>query len=259
MREVPFLRGRLQPQRGGRGRPHHGRLVERAEVLQPEGRLAPSDSPTRRPRTPRGRARATAEILAGVYPTVEAPLTHDSAFQLLAATILSAQCTDAMVNRVTPGLFAAYPDPASMAAADPADVQRLIQSVGLAPTKSRNLVAMAQDVVARFDGEVPGRLEDLVTLAGVGRKTANVVLGLWFGVPGIAVDTHVLRVARRLGLTESDDPVRVERDLMGLLPRRLWAQTGLRIIFHGRAVCGARRPRCGACPLSGFCPSADLA
>ncbi|MFN8108457.1 MAG: endonuclease III [Thermoleophilia bacterium] len=211
-----------------------------------------------RPRTPRGRATATAALLAREYPVIEVPLHHASAFQLLAATILSAQCTDAMVNRVTPALFAAYPDAAAMADADPAVLEELVHPTGFFRAKARSLIGMSRAVTHHHDGEVPGRMADLVRLPGVGRKTANVVLGQWFGVPGIAVDTHVLRLSARLGLSEATDPVGVERDLMRLWPRRVWSDGGLRMIFHGRRVCTARRPACHRCVLAGFCPSATV-
>ncbi|MFN8124059.1 MAG: endonuclease III [Thermoleophilia bacterium] len=197
-------------------------------------------------------------MLAAEYPQIVIPLDHGSAFQLLAATILSAQCTDAMVNRVTPALFARFPDAASMAEADPAELEELIRRTGFFRAKAKSLLGMSRAVTERFGGEVPGRMEDLVTLPGVGRKTANVLLGHWFGVPGIAVDTHVLRLSARLGLTAETDPVKVERDLMELLPRRDWADTGMRLIYHGRRVCFARNPDCGGCVLAGFCPSNRL-
>lgn len=184
------------------------------------------------------------------------PLDHANPFQLLVAVILSAQCTDVMVNKVTPALFARFPDAASMAAADPDEVEALIHRTGFFRAKTRSLIGMAQALVERFGGNVPGRMEDLVTLPGVGRKTANVMLGHWFGVPGVVVDTHVLRLSRRLGLTEEDDPVKVERDLQALLKRADWSSTTMRLIYHGRAVCVARRPRCGECAFAGFCPTA---
>lgn len=186
------------------------------------------------------------------------PLHHGSAFQLLVATILSAQCTDAMVNRVTPTLFARYPDARAMADADPADVEEIIRRTGFFRAKTQSLIGMAQAVVERFGGEIPGRMEDLLTLPGVGRKTANVILGHWFGVPGVVVDTHVLRLARRLGLTGEEDPVRVERDLQSLWRRRDWSDASIRLIYHGRRVCLARRPRCEECVLADFCPSSRV-
>jgi endonuclease-3 len=210
----------------------------------------------RRPRTPAGRGRETVRRLACEYPNVHVPLDHDGPFQLLTAVILSAQCTDAMVNRVTPRLFARYPDAAALAAADPPELEALIHRTGFFRAKARSLIGMATAVRDRFGGEVPPRMADLVTLPGVGRKTANVVLGQAFGVPGIAVDTHVLRLSRLLGLTAETDPVRVERDLAAMWPRREWTWGSLRMILHGRAVCVARRPRCAACVLADFCPSA---
>ncbi len=209
-----------------------------------------------RPRSPGGRGRLVVERLASEYPEIVIPLDHESPFQLLAAVILSAQCTDERVNQTTPALFARYPDARAMAAADPAEVERLIFPTGFFRAKTRSLIGMARAVVERFDGEIPGRMEDLVALPGVGRKTANVMLGHAFGVPGVVVDTHVLRLSRRLGLTDQTDPVRVERDLMSMWPRAAWSDTTMRMIYHGRRVCVARRPRCEACVMSDFCPSA---
>lgn len=214
----------------------------------------PPAQPTR-PRSPRGRARAVAEGLRETYPDIVVPLDHGSPFQLLAAIILSAQCTDVRVNQVTPALFAYAPDAVTMAAADPAEIERLIYPTGFFRAKTRSLIGMAQAVVDRFGGEIPHRMEDLVTLPGVGRKTANVILGHGFGTPGIAVDTHVLRLSRRLGLTEATDPVRVERDLCALWPRREWSDASMRLIYHGRQVCTARSPHCGDCVFRGWCPS----
>ena len=196
-----------------------------------------------------------AEILAEERPVVPVPLDHRNAYELLAATILSAQCTDVMVNRVTPALFARYPDPAALAAAQPEELEAIIRPTGFYRSKARSLIGMAQAVEERFDGDVPGTLPELVTLPGVGRKTASVLLGHWFDTPAIAVDTHVLRLARRLGLTESDDPVQVEADLKAVWPREMWADTGLRLIMHGREVCPARRPRCDECALRNACVS----
>jgi len=209
-----------------------------------------------RPRSPRGRARETAARLAEEYPGYEMPLQHASAFQLLAATILSAQCTDAMVNRVTPELFSSYPDAASLAAADPADVERIVRPTGFYNAKTHSLIGMASALVERFGGEVPEAMSELVTLPGVGRKTANVIRGHWFGLPAITVDTHVLRLSRLLGLTESTDADAVERDLAGLWRRAGWTDASMRMILHGRRVCVARRPRCAECVLADFCPSA---
>jgi len=209
----------------------------------------------RRPRSPRGRGRVVAEVLAEERPMVPVPLDHRNAYELLAATILSAQCTDVIVNRVTPALFARYPSPAALAAADPAELEEIIRPIGFYRAKTRSLIGMAAAVEERFGGQVPGTMAELVTLPGVGRKTASVILGHWFDEPAIAVDTHVLRLSRRLGLSESDDPVRVEADLKEVWPRQMWADTGLRLIMHGREVCTARRPRCDECPLVNACVS----
>ncbi len=212
-------------------------------------------------RSARDRAQVVTARLAEAYPgTVGAlcALHHDDAFQLLVATILSAQCTDARVNIVTPALFAEYPDACAMAGADPARVEALVRSTGFFRSKTKNLLGMARAVVTRFGGAVPSAMEDLVTLPGVGRKTANVVRSVAFGEPGLAVDTHVGRLARRLGLTGSQDPVVVERDLGALVPREEWGTLSLRLILHGRAVCVARRPRCATCVLADVCPSAGV-
>lgn len=210
------------------------------------------------PRTPKGRAREVARRLAEEYPEAICELDHDTPFQLLVATILSAQCTDARVNMVTPALFARYPSPDDLARADPAELEELIRSTGFFQSKARNLTAMASALVERFDGEVPTRLEDLVTLAGVGRKTANVVRSVAFDLPGLPVDTHVGRLSRRLGLTEESDPVKVELELNGFLPAAERGRFSLRMILHGRRVCHARRPQCASCVLEDICPSSTL-
>ena len=208
-----------------------------------------------RPRTPRSRGRVVAQILAEERPEVPIPLDHRNAYELLGAVILSAQCTDARVNTVTPALFARYPTPADLAAADQADVEDLIHSTGFFRAKAQSLIGMAQALDERFGGEVPGTMEELVTVPGVGRKTASVILGQLFGVPAIAVDTHVLRLSKRLGLTGNDDPVKVEADLKKVWPRDMWADTGLRLIFHGRDTCPARKPACERCSLYNACVS----
>jgi endonuclease III len=216
--------------------------------------------PSRRA-TPALRARAS-EInrrLAEEFPGSAAELCaleFATPFQLLAATILSAQCTDLRVNLTTPGLFAAYPTAEAMASAEPADLEELIRSTGFFRAKTRSLIGMAQGLLERFDGAVPDAMEDLTTLPGVGRKTANVVRSVAMGLPGLPVDTHVGRLARRLGLTKETDPVRVETDLCALLPPEEWGALSLRLILHGRATCLARRPRCGSCLLADLCPSA---
>lgn len=215
-----------------------------------------------RPRTARGRARVTNERLALEYPDAVCELDHRDAFELLAATILSAQSTDARVNMVTPGLFARYPTPEALAAADPAELEEIIRSTGFFRAKARSLMGMASALVERFGGEVPGAMRDLVTLPGVGRKTANVVRSVALDLPGLPVDTHVLRLSRRLGLTDSldetsaGDPVKVEMALNPMVRRDERGMFSLRLILHGRRVCTARKPRCDACVLADFCPSA---
>ena len=199
------------------------------------------------------------ERLAAEYPEAECALLHDGPLQLLVATILSAQCTDERVNMVTPGLFRRYPDAAAFAGADPGELEDLIRSTGFFRAKARSIIAMSEEVVARFGGEVPDRMEDLVTLRGVGRKTANVVLGVAFGKPGFAVDTHVTRLAGRLKLTSSTDPVEIEADVCSVVPAPEWTALGLRLILHGRRVCAARSPRCPVCVLNDICPSAQIA
>jgi endonuclease III len=211
------------------------------------------------PRTPKGRARRVAELLVDEYPEARCELDHSNAFELLAATILSAQCTDARVNMVTPSLFARFPDAVALAAANQTDVEEIIRSTGFYQSKARNLVGMANALIERYGGDVPTALDDLVTLPGVGRKTGNVVRSVAFGLPGLPVDTHVGRLSRRLGLTTSEDPVRIESELNAMLPRAAWGEFSLRLILHGRRVCDARRPRCGECALAGLCPSAGMA
>jgi endonuclease III len=210
-----------------------------------------------RPRTPKGRARATVAILAEEYPGDAkelCALVHDDPFQLLAATILSAQTTDENVNGVTPALFARYPTPSDLAAADPEEVERLIHPTGFFRAKTRSLIGMAAALEERFGGEVPTAMEDLVTIPGVGRKTANVVRSVGFGLPGLPVDTHVGRLSRRLGLTSETDPVKVEADLDAIVPARERGALSLRLILHGRRICQARKPRCESCVLGGICP-----
>ncbi|NDI15527.1 MAG: endonuclease III [Actinobacteria bacterium] len=197
-------------------------------------------------------------ILRGLkkdYPVAVCELTHESPFQLLAATILSAQCTDARVNMTTPALFAAYPTAQAMALADISHVEQLVKSTGFYASKAKNLIGMANAVMTRFGGEVPTAIEDLVTLPGVGRKTANVVRSVVFDLPGLPVDTHVLRLSKRLGLTREEDPVKVEHELNALLPPAEWGEFSLRLILHGRRVCDARKPKCGECRLATVCPS----
>lgn len=197
-------------------------------------------------------------LLKREYPVATCELTHGSAFQLLAATILSAQCTDVRVNMVTPALFDAYPTPEKLAKADVADVEQLVRSTGFYQTKAKNLVGMANQVMTRYGGVVPREIEDLVTLPGVGRKTANVLRSVVFGLPGLPVDTHVGRLSRRLGLTKLEDPVKVEYVLNAMLPPPEWGEFSLRLILHGRRVCDAKKPKCEECLLEKLCPSSNL-
>ena len=219
---------------------------------------APDGTRLRRPRTPKGRAREVARRLALEYPDARCELDFENPFQLLAATILSAQTTDVRVNMVTPALFARYPDAEALAGADLSELEDIVRSTGFYANKSRSLVGMAQALVERFDGEVPTRLEDLVTLPGVGRKTGNVVRSVAFDLPGLPVDTHVGRLSRRLGLTTEEDPVKVERQLNSYLPPGERGRFSLRLILHGRRVCDARRPRCEVCVLADICPSSRV-
>ncbi|HEY8544822.1 MAG TPA: endonuclease III [Acidimicrobiales bacterium] len=212
-----------------------------------------------RPRSPKGRARLVSERLAEEYPGTAkelCELDHENPFQLLTATILSAQTTDVNVNKVTPALFAKYPRPEDLASADPTDVEQIVQSTGFYRNKTRSIMGMARALVERFDSEVPTKLSDLVTLPGVGRKTGNVVRSVAMDLPGLPVDTHVLRLSKRLGLTTNDDPVKVEMDLNPMIKASERGAFSLRMILHGRRVCTARKPRCGECILADFCPSA---
>lgn len=205
------------------------------------------------------RALKIARQLAKTYADVECALKHDNPFQLLAATILSAQCTDERVNMVTPALFVKYPTPASLAASKQADVEKIIQSTGFFRAKATNLRGMAQALVEQFGGELPRTLDEMVSLPGVGRKTANVVLGTAFGLPtGVVVDTHVKRLTRLLGLTKNLDPVKIEHDLAALLPKSEWINFSHRLIHHGRRICNARKPNCPGCPLLKLCPRVGL-
>ncbi len=211
-----------------------------------------------RPRSSKGRARRTHERLTDEYPDAECELDHDSPFQLLIATILSAQATDVGVNKVTPGLFARYPDPYELAAAEPAVVEELIGSLGLFRNKTKSIIKCSQQLIDQHDGRVPTSMRDLTGLAGVGRKTANVVRSVALDLPGLPVDTHVLRLGGLLNLTEETDPVKVELELNPMIPAAERGLFSLRMILHGRRVCIARRPRCDECVLNDFCPSASV-
>ncbi|MGL5857983.1 MAG: endonuclease III [Angustibacter sp.] len=234
--------GRTASGRSTSGRPTHDGVV-----------TAQAASPTSLVR----RARRTYRELHELYPYAHCELNFETPFQLLVATVLSAQTTDIAVNKVTPELFARYPDAAALAGADRAGLERLLTPTGFYRAKTNAVLKLSAALMERFDGEVPRRLVDLVTLPGVGRKTANVVLGNAFGVPGITVDTHVGRLARRLGWTTETDPVRVEYAVGALFLKRDWTMLSHVLIFHGRRTCHARRPACGACPVSRLCPASD--
>ena len=204
------------------------------------------------------RARKILRVLEETYPDARCELEFADPFQLLCATVLSAQCTDVRVNSVTPELFRRYPDPTEMAAADPQELELIIRSTGFYRSKAASLMGLAQLIVAEHGAEVPAELKALTQLPGVGRKTANVVLGNAFDIPGITVDTHVGRLSRRMGFTVHEDPVKVEHDLMSIFPRKTWTQMSHVMIWHGRRRCHSRKPACGACPVVRWCPSAGL-
>ncbi len=204
------------------------------------------------------RVRAILKKLDQAYPRAECELHHKNAFQLLVATILSAQCTDARVNMVTPGLFAKYPAPADFAYANPRDIEQEIRSTGFFRSKTKSIMGASKRIVEEFSGQVPRTMEELLTLPGVARKTANVVLGTAYGIAsGVVVDTHMLRLSKRLDLTKHDDPKKVEQDLMRVIPQDRWIEFSHQIIWHGRRVCSARSPRCADCTLEKLCYSKD--
>ncbi len=217
--------------------------------MSPLHRHPTSLSPTAR----HTRAQRIVAKLARSIPQVRVELSHSNPLQLLIATILSAQCTDERVNRVTPALFARYPTAQTYAGADVREVETLIKSTGFYKSKAKNLIACGRALSERYEGQVPGRMEELVALPGVGRKTANVILGAAFGQPAVVVDTHVKRVAARLGFTRHDDPGKIEEDLQALLPMRLWTSGSQRLLLHGRYTCLARKPRCGQCVIASLC------
>lgn len=210
------------------------------------------------PTADRRRAKRIIQALAKLYPDAHCALNHQSPLQLLVATILSAQCTDVRVNLVTPALFARYKSAQDFASAKPANLEHMIASTGFFRNKARNIIDCCKKIVENHNGDVPNTLDELVQLPGVGRKTANVVLGNAFGVPGITVDTHVGRLSRRLGLTIQEDPVKVESDLMAIIPKEEWTMFSHRMIFHGRQICFARKPKCGECTLNSICPKVDV-
>lgn len=226
------------------------------------GRAEPRERPPTRARRQApvaGRARALDlyEAIRARHPDAHCELEHRNAFELLVATVLSAQSTDVMVNKVTPELFRRFRGPRELASADPAEIERALSRLGMFRQKAKNVIGLSQQLVERHGGEVPRTLAELVRLPGVGRKTANVVLGVAFGTPeGVVVDTHVQRICQRLRLTEHTEPVPIERDLMRLFERPLWDALSHTLIFHGRRICTARKPACGACPVQATCPSA---
>ena len=211
-----------------------------------------------KPRSPKGRAQRTHERLKGEYEAV-CELEHRNPFELLVATILSAQCTDARVNATVPALFERWPDAEALASADPGELEEVVHPTGFYRSKARNLQGMARQLLADHDGEVPTSLRDLVKLPGVGRKTANVIRSVAFDLPGLPVDTHVGRLVRRLGITDEEDPVKVELALNPMIPQYERGDFSLRLILHGRRVCSARKPACDDCVLNDYCPSAFAA
>jgi len=201
------------------------------------------------------RAKVIYRQLSKSYPNVRCELDYKNAFQLLVATVLSAQCTDKRVNQTTPALFKKYPNPQKMAKADLRDIQNLVKSTGFFRAKAKNIKGLSNKIMEEFDGKVPSNLEDLIILPGVGRKTANVVLGHAFGIPGITVDTHFGRLSRRFGWSKQNNPVKVEFEVGELIPQKEWTNLSQRMIWHGRRVCHSRKPACGACALAKLCPS----
>jgi endonuclease III len=228
---------------------------------KPTDELKTSKTPARkRPKASnvaeKRRALKVYSLLVQEYPDAKVALNFKTPFELLVATILSAQCTDARVNMVTPGLFRKYPTPASFAKAVPEELEQDIRSTGFYRQKAKSVMSCSRSVVEKFGGEVPRSMDELLTLEGVGRKTANVLLGNAFGIPGIAVDTHVGRLAQRLGFTKEDDPIKIEYDLMELFPKENWTELCHLLMSHGRQVCASRLPKCETCTVSGLCPSA---
>ena len=201
------------------------------------------------------RAKVIYRQLSKNYPNVRCELDYKNAFQLLVATVLSAQCTDKRVNQTTPALFKKYPNPQKMAKAELKDIQNLVKSTGFFRAKAKNVKGLSNKIMEEFEGKVPSNLEDLITLPGVGRKTANVVLGHAFGIPGITVDTHFGRLSRRFGWSKQNNPVKVEFEVGELIPEKEWTNLSQRMIWHGRRVCHSRKPACGACALAKLCPS----
>jgi len=261
--QAPRVRSAPGRTRSAPARAKHAAKGARARVNGAAARAKPKPVRKSLARTPRARrfmapdpvrVRAVIEQLRELYPGAKCALDFRTPLELLVATILSAQCTDERVNKVTPALFAAYPDAAAFAAAEPAALEKAIHSTGFFRNKAKSIREASADIVAKHGGQVPRTLEALTALRGVGRKTANVVLGNAYGVPGVVVDTHVTRLSHRLGLTNETDPVKIEFALMPLVPRELWTLFSHWLILHGRAVCNARKPLCSQCPLAPHCP-----
>ncbi|MFJ2743580.1 endonuclease III [Streptomyces sp. NPDC087440] len=235
--------------------------AKKAAVAKPPVKQPAAKAPAKKAAKPEShlsmvrRARKINRALADVYPYAHPELDFENPFQLLVATVLSAQTTDLRVNQTTPALFAAYPTPEDMAAAVPEELEEIIRPTGFFRAKARSLLGLSTALRDTFGGEVPGRIEDLVTLPGVGRKTANVVLGNYFGVPGITVDTHFGRLVRRWKWTDEEDPVKVEAVVAEIFPKSEWTMLSHRVVFHGRRICHSRKPACGACPIASLCPS----
>lgn len=223
-----------------------------------KGEAEPAKKPPRSKTEKKAWAGSVCRTLKRLYPDAKCALDHASPLQLLIATILSAQCTDVRVNMVTPALFARYPTVHDLASAELSDLESIIRSTGFFRNKAKNIKACCQKIVSEYGGEVPQTMEELLSLAGVARKTANVVLGNAFGIPGFVVDTHVGRLSRRLGFTRAIDPVKVEREVMELLPAREWTQMSHLLISHGRAICQSRKPNCDACRMKEDCPKVGL-
>ena len=239
--------------------PHANCLAPKIPAKKPLKTRAKTKKSWMSPPPPRGakqRALLTVERLKELYPAVT-ELAHQDPFQLVIATVLSAQTTDRSVNLVTPELFRRYPTPAELAAADPAVVEQIIKPTGFFRLKTRRIIDASRRMVELFGGVVPNNLDDLVKLPGIGRKTANVILGVGFGVPGFAVDTHVTRLTNRLGLVRTRDPVKIEFQVCAMVPKEEWTGLSLRLILHGRRICIARRPKCEECVLNDFCPSSS--
>jgi endonuclease III len=269
------VKGARTRERGNEGTPEQATEERRSSRRRPVRKTAKAKAlrgpaaRSRVPSSPRPKRRSlvpsfprSAEILSRLkelYPDARCALGHRNAYELLCATILSAQCTDARVNMVTPTLFARYPTPFELARAEPADVEEIIRSTGFFRNKTKSLIGMAQALVADHGGEVPRTMEELRRLPGVGRKTANVVLGNAYGInEGVTVDTHVTRLSNLLGISRQEDAVKIEAELMEQFPREDWGLLSHLLIFHGRQVCIARRPKCGECALAGLCPSATV-